>query len=330
MDTFVKREPQSPLNIRLLIPLVELATKSSLDERQLSDKASGILKSRLVKSKDVPTTALRDEVEPVLREVHQRAQRSHAPDALGVLSQASLYLCRILVSLNEEDVALAVYQESFDDYMSRKASPLAFSFFQDWARRFPALGWKLRHQVLESSSKAVNVYRRCQAFQLLQIILNQPDKVYMPFVVGTQSTVAHSHPQGEEPAVIATFHEALQKTILDLITLSVDDDRGLSLAQTKDLLKLVLACIRQTRKTTETVSIQVWDPAAWKALHDQLSSSNRFKSSSSVLNMCRQVESTAAQCKQAVGGKRKAGLDEATETDPSKKSNRKKQKKSKS
>lgn len=136
--------------------------------------------------------------------------------------------------------------------------------------------------------------------------------------------------QGEEPAAITTFHKALQKTILGLITLSVDDDRGLSPTQIKDLLKLVLFCIRQTRKTTEPLTIQVWDPAAWKTLHGQLSSSNRFKSSSSVLNMCRQVESTAAQCKQAVGGKRKAESDEATETDPSKKSNRKKQKKSKS
>ncbi|KAF8557343.1 hypothetical protein OG21DRAFT_1494920 [Imleria badia] len=310
VDIFVRREPRSPLNVRLLLPLVELATKSTLDERQLSDKASGILKSRLVKSKDVPTTALRDEVETVLREVHRRAQKSHASDALGVLSQASLYLCRILISLGEEDVAVTMFQESFDDYVSRKASPLAFSFFQDWARRFPTLGWKLRDSVLESSSKAVNLYRRCQAFQLLQIILNQPDK------------------EGE-PAAIAAFYKALQKTILDLVTLSVDDDCGLSPTQIKDLLKLVLSCIRQTRKTTESLTIQVWDPTAWKALHDKLSSSNRFKSASSVLNMCRQVESTAAQCKQTVG-KRKAESDEATGTDPSKKSNRKKQKKRKS
>ena len=329
MDIFVKREPQSPLNVRLVLPLLELATKSTLDERQLSDKASGILKSRLLKSKDVPTTVPRDEVETVLREVHRRAQRSHASDTLSVLSQASLYLCRILVSLNEEDVAVVVHQESFDNYMSRKASQLALSFFQDWARRFPTLGWKIRDHVLESSSKAVNLYRRCQAFQLLHVILSQPDKVCMPFLVVTFSAVAH-RPQGEEPAAIMTFHKALQKAILDLITLSVDDDRGLSPTQIKDLLKLVLSCIRQTRKTTESLTIQAWDPAAWKTLHGRLSSSDRFKSSSSVLNMCRQVESTAVQCKQAVGGKRKAESDEAAETDPSKTSNRKKQKKRKS
>ncbi|KAG8217899.1 DNA polymerase phi-domain-containing protein [Butyriboletus roseoflavus] len=308
VDIYVKRDPQSPLNVRLVLPLLELATKSGMDERQLSDKASGILKTRLAKSKDLPTTAARDEVETVLREVHRRAQRSHASNALAVLSQASLYLCRILVALNEHDVAIGMYRESLDDYMSRKASQLAFSFFQDWARRFPTLGWKLRESVLEASSKAVNLYRRCQAFQLMHVILSQPEK-------------------GEEPAAIATFQKALQKTILDLITLSIDDQRSLSPTQIKDLLKLVLLCIRQTRRTSDSLTIEVWDPAAWKALHDQLSSSTRFKSSTSVLDMCRQVESTAAQCKQAAGGKRKAGSDEQIKTDPSKKSNRKKQKK---
>lgn len=324
MDIYVKRDPQSPLNVRLVLPLLELATKSGMDERQLSDKASGIIKSRLAKSKDLPTTVARDEVETVLREVHRRAQRSHASDALAVLSQASLYLCRILVSLNGQDVVVEMYQESLDDYLSRKASQLAFSFFQDWARRFPTLGWKLRESILEASSKAVNLYRKCQVFQLLHVILSQPDKVCVLFLVCRRAV---HQPQGEEPVATATFHKALQKTILDLITLSIDDQRGLSATQIKDLLKLVLFCIRQTRKTSDSPTIEVWDLAMWKALHDQLSSSNRFKSSSSVLDMCRQVESTAVQCKPPAGGKRKAELDAPIETDPSKKSNRKKQKK---
>lgn len=311
-----------------MLPLIELATKSGTDERQLSDKASGILKSRLAKSKDVPTTVALDEVETVLREVHQRAQRSHASShALAVLSQASLYLCRILVSMNEQDVAVGAYQESLDDYMSRKASQLAFSFFQDWARRFPTLGWKLRERVLEASSKAVNLYRKCQGFQLLHVILSQPDRVCMHFRCPRTVDGSLTEPQGEEPAATAAFQKALQKTILDLITHSIDDDRGLSPTQTKDLLKLGLFCIRQTRNASESLTIDVWDPAAWKALHDRLSSSDRFKSSSSVLNMCRQVESTATRSKQAIGGKRKAASSEGLETEPSKKSNRKKQKK---
>ena len=329
VDIFAKREPQSPLNIRLVLPLLELATKSGRDERQLSDKAGGILKSRLVKSKNVPTTAPRDEVETVLREVHRRAQRSHVSDALALLSQASLYLCRILVSSNEEAVVVEVYQESLDDYMSRKASQLAFSFFQDWARRFPLLGWKARDHVLASSSKAVNLYRKSQAFQLLQIILGQPDKVRVVYLSEDDRRLL-TPPQGEDPTATVAFQATLQKTILDMITLSVDDERGLSAAQVKDLLKLVLLCIRQTRKTTASTTVHMRDPTAWKTLHDQLSSSDRFKTSLSVLKMCRQVESTTAQCKQVIGEKRKADTDEVTDTDSSPKFDRKKQKKGKS
>ncbi|KAI6162530.1 DNA polymerase phi-domain-containing protein [Pisolithus thermaeus] len=177
IDTFVKREPQSPLNIRLILPLIDLVTKSGMDEKQLSDKAQGILKNRLAKSKDVPANGRRDEVETILREIHQRVRKSHSAENLSVLNQSSLYLCRVLVQLNEDGCVARIYQESLDDYISRKASQANLSFFQDFVRRFPALGSKLRDPVLAASSSAVNAYRRCQAFQLLSVILSQLGKV---------------------------------------------------------------------------------------------------------------------------------------------------------
>ncbi|KAI6032543.1 DNA polymerase phi-domain-containing protein [Pisolithus marmoratus] len=125
-------------------------TFSGMDERQLSDKTKGILKNRLAKSKDVPTNAARDEVETVLREVHQRVRKVHSADNLSVLSQSSLYLSRILVQLNEDD--------------------------GDFVRRFPVLGSKFRDPVLAASSNAVNSYRRCQALQLLGVISGQHNK----------------------------------------------------------------------------------------------------------------------------------------------------------
>ncbi|KIJ68933.1 hypothetical protein HYDPIDRAFT_23808 [Hydnomerulius pinastri MD-312] len=312
VDIFAKKEPRSPLNIRLVLPLLELATKSGMDERQLSDKASGILKSRLSKSKEVPSATTRDEVETILREVHQRAQRSHSSDGLTVLSQSSLYLCRVLISLDEEDAVVGVYQDSLGDYMTRKASQLAFNFFQDWARRFPALGWKLRDRILELSSKAVNLYRRCQAFQLLHVILNQPL-------------------EDDQPAAVSSFQKALQKAILDLVNSAIDEKLSLSPSQVKDVLKVVLLCMRQTRKANQSMNTEAWDSAAWQTLRSRLSSSDRFKSSPSVLTICRQVETAAAQSnhepRSTDNGKRKA--DEAADADPSKKSHRKKQKKSK-
>ncbi|KAI6103557.1 DNA polymerase phi-domain-containing protein [Pisolithus sp. B1] len=316
IDTFVKREPQSPLNIRLILPLIDLVTKSGMDEKQLSDKAKGVLKNRLAKSKDVPADGRRDEVETILREIHQRVRKSHSAENLSVLSQSSLYLCRVLVQLNGDDCVVHIYQESLDDYISRKASQANLSFFQDFVRRFPALGSKLRDPLLAASSSAVNAYRRCQAFQLLSVILSQHGKVC------------------DDQAIASSFQKNLQKTVLELASGAVDDQSSLSASQLKDLLKVVLLCIRQVQKSDSPPrKTGIWDPAAWNALHVRLAACERFKSSSPLLNMCRQVESVASQLKPPIqngdGGKRKA--DEVVDiTDSSKKSDRKKQRKSKS
>ncbi|KAH7889259.1 DNA polymerase phi-domain-containing protein [Phlebopus sp. FC_14] len=313
VDIFVKKESQNALNIRLVLPLIDLATKSGMDERQLSDKATGILKGRLAKSKEVPSTAHREDVETILREVHKRAQRLQSSDAISVLSQSSLYLCRILVQSNGEDVAVHVYQESLDDYLSRKASQLNSSFFQDWSRRFPSLAWKLKEGILNASSKAVNGYRKSQAFQLLHTILSQPPKVRK----ASQGTSA------------ASFQKALQKTIIDQIIAAASDETSLTASQAKDLLKVALLRVRQLRKANVTpVVLDAWDPTAWKTLHSRLSSSDRFKSSSSLLDMCRQVESALPlsnpEGRNNEAGKRK--VDEVADAEPSKKRSRKKQK----
>lgn len=314
IDTFVKREPQSSLNIRLILPLIDLVTKSGMDEKQLSDKAKGILKNRLAKSKDVPTKARRDEVETILREIHQRVRKSHSADNLSVLNQSSLYLCRVLVQLNEDDCVVRIYQESLDDYISRKASQANLSFFQDFVRRFPALGSRFRDPVLAASSNAVNSYRRCQAFQLLNVILSQHGK--------------------DDQAITSSFQKSLQTTVLDLANGAIDDQSSLSASQLKDPLKVVLLCIRQVQKSdSPPKKAGIWDPAAWNALQVRLVACARFKSSSPLLNMCRQVESIASQLKpqkrNGDGGKRKA--EEVVDvTDYSKKSDRKKQRKTKS
>ncbi|KAI6036062.1 DNA polymerase phi-domain-containing protein [Pisolithus microcarpus] len=285
IDTFVKREPQSSLNIRLILPLIDLVTKSGMDEKQLSDKAKGILKNRLAKSKDVPTKARRDEVETILREIHQR-----------VRNQSSLYLCRVLVQLNEDDCVVRIYQESLDDYISRKASQANLSFFQDFVHSVIP--------VLAASSNAVNSYRRCQAFQLLNVILSQHGK--------------------DDQAITSSFQKSLQTTVLDLANGAIDDQSSLSASQLKDPVQ---------KSDSPPKKAGIWDPAAWNALQVRLAACARFKSSSPLLNMCRQVESIASQLKpqkrNGDGGKRKA--EEVVDvTDYSKKSDRKKQRKTKS
>lgn len=154
-----------------MLPLIELATKSGNDERQLSDKARGILNNRLAKLKDPLQEVDQDYAKTILDELHIRARKAHSSDALATLGHSSLFICRVLTNVGCETSVLQLYRESLADFMTRKASSLNITFFKDFITRYPALGWRLRDDVLDTSPKAINVYRKCQAFQLLNTIL---------------------------------------------------------------------------------------------------------------------------------------------------------------
>jgi DNA polymerase phi len=154
-----------------MVPLIELATKSSNDERQLCDKARGILTNRLAKPKDPLQEVDQEYAETILDELHTRARRANSSDALATLSHCSLFICRVLTNIGDEKPVLRLYVESIVDFMTRKASSLNIAFFKDFITRYPALGWRLRDAILDTSIKAINAYRKCQAFQLLNVIL---------------------------------------------------------------------------------------------------------------------------------------------------------------
>ncbi|KAJ3791837.1 DNA polymerase phi-domain-containing protein [Lentinula aff. detonsa] len=56
VDIFIKKQPSSSSIFRLIIPLMDLITRTTSDERQLSDKAQGIVRSRIGKLKEFPSS----------------------------------------------------------------------------------------------------------------------------------------------------------------------------------------------------------------------------------------------------------------------------------
>jgi DNA polymerase phi len=173
IDLFVKHQPTSPHVVRLIIPLVELITGTSSDEQQLSDKARGILASRIGKLKDVPPSIDTEQVVQIFDDAHNRARRNHYSDLAGLLSQCSLYLCKLLLHFGLDKPVIQAYHESLTDYATRKASTLNIAFFQDFVRRYPLNSWELRQAAIEASAKCINVFRQRHIFQLLQGILKQ-------------------------------------------------------------------------------------------------------------------------------------------------------------
>jgi DNA polymerase phi len=173
VDIFMKKQPTSQHIIRLILPLADLIAGTGSDERQLSDKATGILRNRIGKSKDLPVDIDSEEAATILAELHVRARKTRSPEVLVTLSQCSLYLSKVMFHSKAEASVLRVYRISLMDFVTRKASTLNASFIQDFIRRYPAPGWFLRNDIVNASSNAANVYRKYQAFQLLHVIVNQ-------------------------------------------------------------------------------------------------------------------------------------------------------------
>ncbi|KAG1756485.1 DNA polymerase phi-domain-containing protein [Suillus paluster] len=281
VEIFTRKMPQSPHNLRLVVPLIELATKSGKDERQLSDKARGILNNRLAKLKDPLQEVDQEYAETILDELHIRARKAHSSDTLATLSHCSLFICRVLTNIGYEKTVLRLYRESIVDFMTRKASSLNMTFFKDFITRYPALGWCLRDSILDISLKAINAYRKCQAFQLLN----------------------------GDPQDVLSFILKLHTSVLQFIDSACDDQVSLSAAQIKDLFKLVILGVRQASKV-DSSNQNAWDSGAWCTLHGRLVASKRFGSSIAVLKLCSQVESAlqgrnGRQCN-SIAPKRKA------------------------
>ncbi|KAJ7109235.1 DNA polymerase phi-domain-containing protein [Mycena epipterygia] len=297
VDTFVKKESTSPHIVHLLLPLVELSTGTSSDERHLTDKAKGILRSRIAKSKDVPSNANIEQVKTAMSELHVRARKMHSPELLATLSQCCLYVAKILIEAAAQEVVLNSYRESLEDYTSRKNSALNNNFFLDAIRRYPLIMWALRQDIISLSSKAVNGYRRSQSLQLVQALVTR-----LP-TENQQETI--------------DFMLSLREVLVQSVTDACEEKIMTTPQQMKDLLKLGLFGIRQTQRVaSEAETRKVWDPQAWEVIGQKLVQSERFKGSIGLQKTCQQLSSSPTQ---PTSTKRKAGAETGDEAaDPPK------------
>lgn len=172
VDTYLKRQPSNPLVLRLLTSLVDIIAGSSQDERQLSDKARGILRMRFGKAKEVPVEADVEQVVLIATNLHMQARKPQSSDLLSVLSLCSVYVVKVLVHLKAEQSIHDIYKQSLVDFTTRKNSSLNSHFFQDLIRRFPTQAWALRQDLINQCRKAVNAYRQCQVLQLLEQLIS--------------------------------------------------------------------------------------------------------------------------------------------------------------
>ena len=84
------------------------------------------------------------------------------------------------------------------------------------------------------------------------------------------------------------FMPLLRKLLLDLAQESCSEKGNLNAAQMKEIFKLGLLGVRQTKRLSPPSTQQIWEPKSWRSLHQNLQTS-RLKASPAIQKMCEQV-----------------------------------------
>ncbi|KAF9500999.1 hypothetical protein BDN71DRAFT_1381267 [Pleurotus eryngii] len=268
VEMFIKKQPSSHLVLHFILPLVDLVAGCGSDEQQLADKARGILQSRIGKAKELPLEPNVKNISNALSELHTRARKPRYSSLLAALSQCSLYASKILIIADSEASVLKEYKASLTDFMTRKGSAFNPAFFQDFIQRFPSLGWKLGDDLLDLSSRSVNVYRQCQAYHLVHVMVSQLPKL------------------DDRPSKVVSFMPNLRKALYDVISSAVEEKLVLSTPQMKELFKLGLLAQRQTSVNVTDGAEGIWLPETWTTLQSKISAAPRYKSSPALTTMC--------------------------------------------
>lgn len=202
----------SPLLLHLIRPLFTLAatppsetskSKGEASEKQVANRACGILRGKVCAGKGkAPSIDLKDEqileiVMEDLDEMHAVARNPSSAEIASLTSSVNSFLTRVVLQSTgmEAEAAskvpkalLALYSETLKDYINRKASGVKPAFMLDALKRFPALGWALREEILAGCGSAeddsvdeagkekkgkssMNAYRQVQMMGMLQTVL---------------------------------------------------------------------------------------------------------------------------------------------------------------
>ncbi|KAI0648248.1 DNA polymerase phi-domain-containing protein [Trametes meyenii] len=290
IDVFVRKQPTSPLILRLIFPLVELIVGTGPDEKQLADKATGILRNRIGKSKDTPSLVSKDDAVKTLEELHNLARKASTSDVLTTLNQCSIYLSRVFLHSGTVEPVLKVYRESLSDFVSRKASRLNPPFIGDFVKRYPTAAWSIREDLVKAPGEALNGFRQAQAFNLVSMLVNQLQAL------------------GDCKPEILALMPKLRQAILDALFNACSGESTLTPAHAKEILRLALTAVRQTKRfASETdKASSVWEPPKWSDLSSKLASSDRFKSAVGLQSMCKQIVQLLQDSNTKASGKDKA------------------------
>ena len=89
-------------------------------------------------------------------------------------------------------------------------------------------------------------------------------------------------------AEAVAFMPLLRELLLELAQEGCSEKGNLTAVQMKEVFKLGLLGVRQTKRLSPQSTQQIWEPKSWRLLHQSLKTS-RLKASPALQKMCEQV-----------------------------------------
>ncbi|WFD42526.1 DNA-directed DNA polymerase [Malassezia psittaci] len=318
LEIYAKEQSAKIHVVRLAAPLFALAKGAGDVSEQVATRAGQLLRGRVCRSKERLQGDLEQNViEDELRAIHnylRSCQDARLAELAGLVSQ---FYTKVLLRNGKDGMAAvkSVHEETLQDFLQRKASPVRPAFFLDSIRRYPELGWELRDALLEGGRHGARAFRQIQALAMLQTVLQQQQR---------------QDSRQASPKEIFGFLEEVRQMAYELIHAAATSD-ALNAQRLKDVLRFTLQSARVTSRVADDTKsgaekiAKVWPAAQWQDLLSTVQSSERFQNSTSLHGMIKEILAviTRAQPNPEQNKNKKRTAPSASSTKPAKKTAKK-------
>ncbi|KAI3626217.1 hypothetical protein CBS9595_001578 [Malassezia furfur] len=288
LEIYAKEQSSNILLVRLAAPLFALAKGAGDVSQQVATRAGQLLRGRICRSKEQPhgdlDVAL---VEEELRAMHTYVRASQDVALSELAGLVSQFYTKVLLRNSRDGLKIArmLYEETLNDFLQRKASPVRPAFLLDALRRFPELGWALRSPLLEGSRHGARAFRQVQALSMLQAVLQQQQQ--------------KDTRQASTDDVLA-FMAQVREAVLDVVRAATTSD-ALNSQRLKEVLRFTLQAIRITARIAAesddagATMAACWPLSVLQQTAETLQTSDRFQSSTSLHGLMKEMISVVSR-----------------------------------
>ena len=275
-DVYARRQPQNPLILKHILPLLRLIQSSGPSEGDLANKAAGILRSRIGKAKEVPSAAETDFASHVLTSVHEMARKAASADFSILCSSCSLFVARTLDASEASTSATNVYKATLTDFFTRKQSAAHPTLVLDYISRFPVQAWPLQAELCEyiSPGATVNAYRQMQAYAMLQAFSRQLGTIV----------------KAVDPEQVEGFVRRVSRDLFDTLEAVAEGKSDWNSGRLKEMVKLGLDLARKSRSALSAdTTVKMWDLQRLAEVRVKMQEGKRTKEMKSIHGMLKQL-----------------------------------------